>query len=1105
MLRPAAQHAVVLAVFAALVWAALTPKLHAADPLFVGNLALVVQNDVAEQLGLTPEQRTQLIELANRREDAALELAIAAKRLTAVERKRRLAQFVAESERLGAAILTPSQASKLKALQLQQDGFAALGRPDIAAAIDLTDQQREQVDQLMRQRQQELATANQQRKAVVRALYERRLNRLLTEPQRRGWERLTSVNPDQFPPAAEAEVAAGDLETNGQTESGRSAASDTTPSEDGLKFNFRYAAWDIVLEWFADNADLSLVLDSTPPGTFNYSDNRVYSPADAIDLLNSVLLTKGYTLVRRDRMLLLINLEDGIPPNLVTAVPLQELDRRGEFELISCLFPVQAITPDEAADEIQDLIGPQGNIQVLPKARQVLVTETAGRLRTIRNILNAIEDPESDRNQEITAEELRHILPEQALVVIRQMLGLPEDQNASPDGTLRMIPDPLGTRLMLTGTPQMVRKVGEILKLIDIPTPASEGGILATPQLEVYSVNSADPESVLKVMQTLLDSEPGVRLASDAKTGNLIAMGLPSHHATIRATLEQMERDGQTIEVLKLRYIDPQLAVLSVNKLFGVTEGVGNPPRVDADITTSQLLVRGTKAQVEQIRTLLDKMGETGEVGDELKDRTRNVRLIPLTGGQADSILQKAGAIWPSLRPNPIRQVTPSEAIRSVLPRSIPQRDPPRDIQQNDAIPAKPADDRQQQPPPQESADALTDHHRSTLAMALMPVTVQVQADPTESDKRSSDETAERPAIVITKGSNGLLIASQDLEALNEFEDLLLSLADREVGSKQEFAVFYLRHATAAAAKAVLNEVLGGGSDSAADGEGGAAGGLLGSLAGAALGDSGGGLVGSLLGLGGDGAATSYTATGSYNLVAENRLNCLIVQANSDDMLLIEQLLEIIDQRMSPQPVETIPSPRLIPVVNTNAEEIAELVRTAFSSRMASSPGQPRQPTPEEFIRALRGGNRSRDSGRNREREEAQSRMTVSVDKRRNALIVAAPDALFAEVKQLVSQLDQVDPELAETTRIITLRQADRELVRRTLSTLVGQPQEISKNASSRQESAARPASGGGATPARPGQQQRPPAANRPRGGGEAEAMRRLEFLRAIQQRQNNK
>ena len=36
-----------------------------------------------------------------------------------------------------------------------------------------------------------------------------------------------------------------------------------------------------------------------PKGTFNYTDDRQYTPAQAIDLLNNVLATKGYLLVRR--------------------------------------------------------------------------------------------------------------------------------------------------------------------------------------------------------------------------------------------------------------------------------------------------------------------------------------------------------------------------------------------------------------------------------------------------------------------------------------------------------------------------------------------------------------------------------------------------------------------------------------------------------------------------------------------------------------------------------------------------------------------------------------------------------------------------------------
>ena len=62
------------------------------------------------------------------------------------------------------------------------------------------------------------------------------------------------------------------------------------------------------------------------------------------------------------------------------------------------------------------------------------------------------------------------------------------------------------------------------------------------PQLVIYRISIADPESVLKVMQTLLVGEPDVRLAIDPKTGSLVVLALPSQHATIiRPTLEQYE------------------------------------------------------------------------------------------------------------------------------------------------------------------------------------------------------------------------------------------------------------------------------------------------------------------------------------------------------------------------------------------------------------------------------------------------------------------------------------------------------------------------------------------------------------------------------------
>ena len=362
---------------------------------------------------------------------------------------------------------------------------------------------------------------------------------------------------------------------------------------------------------------------------------------------------------------MLVNLEDGIPPNLVSDVPLDELDQRGEYELIRVLFPLRNMTPEQAAAEIQPLLGPQGSVVVLPQARQVQVTETGGRLRTIRKVINAVERP--DRGDAGVREfEVKYLAIDDVLPVLRQMIGIPDEAFSTPDGSLHLTKDSSNHKVLARGTPEQLARLKELLGLLDVPDAAT--GIAGTPQLEVYPITTADPEGVLKVLETLLEGEPGIRLAVDPKSGYLVAFARPAQHATIRATIDQMQQDARQIAVIPLTTVDPQIAVLAINKLFGGTDKEPNPtaPRVDADPTTRSLMVRGTTDQLDQIRGLLRQLGES-EDGDARRERG-NVRLLPLTGSAARAAISQLEDIWPTLRTNQIRVVTPSQAIPTYRP-----------------------------------------------------------------------------------------------------------------------------------------------------------------------------------------------------------------------------------------------------------------------------------------------------------------------------------------------------------------------------------------------------------------------------------------------------
>ncbi|GAB6165941.1 hypothetical protein JCM19992_19410 [Thermostilla marina] len=1334
------------------VWGSAT-SVNAAEREVVGVLAIAAEPDVAESLGLTDNQRTQLQELIDRYESDALDMASSLRDLSPDQRRAKLAALRREAEREGLALLSIQQRAKLEQMRLKREGLSALVDSSLADRLNLSDDQRARIRELLEKREQAVMSLEDEAEADrLRREYEVQIAATLTDQQRRGLQQIvlgTAIEPnpeepaevpqqaadieapaapdeppapdglvqdtpetaaspeepdtpavaapetapegssepspdesasptaetdstqptpndsatgeDSGPQAGESATDATNGESEGETEAESSepattvpeemehpaetnpgaahpaqqpasesaeataddqAAAESTegvsepvpapateetspPSESGsaspstpeevaaepqgameqpesgsesaadtagdsseavvpeaeiasegtsdeneltdsphlpgddvqLRFNFRYQPWDEVIEWLADQAGLSLVMDAPPPGTFNYVDDRAYTPAQAIDLLNSVLLLKGYVLIRRDRMLIVINTEDGIPENLIDTVSLDDLDDRGEYELVSVLFQLRRLSPEQAEAEVSKLLGPQGKITVLPNSRQLFVTDTAGRLRTIRKVIEASENPTLVAGSEVRTFDLNPNLVEQTLTVLRQLLGIAPDQTASEDGTFRFALDPTGHRLLVTGTPEVLDRVEEILREID---PSATGGAMAalsaTPQLEVFPVTSADPESVLQVVQTLMAGFPDVRLALDPETGNLIAWARPAQLATIRATLDQMQEDSRLVEVIPLRVVDPQVAVLAINKLFGIdTESTEdkNLPTVDADLSTRQLLVRGSRSQIEQIRELLQKMGETT---DASSSPAGAIRTIPMSVDEAQTLLKQIQEIWPQMGDNRLQLVTPSAVVPTMRngEGTAPEEAEEQSIRaeridlgfsgsptlllgtrrSSDADSGSQSN--QQRPeggfrgfpgggfpgggfpgggfrPPfggfgrPEGGDrdhdrfrgsqfsaaeghvaetaTRTGASRSLFRFAAQTNEVEPESpDGVEADGASepaNDDRSEgdsgKPPIVISVTPEGLVIASEDIEALNRFEDLVRTMVSGGAADRGPQLVFYyLKHAKAEQVAVVIDQILGGGTLTNGTSSGGG-GSLIGDMARMAFGDIGGGLVGSLL----EDDGVSLTPSDTIQITPDSRLNALIVQAYPSDLELIEKILKVLDRPDSPEEVLVEPKTVIIPVENTQAEEILAILKEVYQDRLVqSSSSRGGAPSPEQIMQLLRSRGGGGRGGTNQ--EEEQQKMALSVDSRTNSIVVSAPEPLMSEVKELIAQLDQkAATDSDETMQVIPIGNANPDAIRDALSALLGEGVGFGSSSRSRssQSSSSRPSS----------------------------------------------
>jgi Spy/CpxP family protein refolding chaperone len=188
-----------------------------------GILGLLRSEAVQKELKLSDEQRELIRELADEvrtkiREQFSgfdfrklRDMSDQERQKLFEEGRRKMELIAKEAEETLELVLEPHQLKRLKQLQLQREGVFAIGRPDIAKQLGLSEQQiakvRELIESLRPDREKMREVFRQGRDAVRKYFAEREERRkeaekqileLLTPEQRKKWEGLIG-EPFEFP------------------------------------------------------------------------------------------------------------------------------------------------------------------------------------------------------------------------------------------------------------------------------------------------------------------------------------------------------------------------------------------------------------------------------------------------------------------------------------------------------------------------------------------------------------------------------------------------------------------------------------------------------------------------------------------------------------------------------------------------------------------------------------------------------------------------------------------------------------------------------------------------------------------------------------------
>lgn len=941
-------------------------------------------------------------------------------------------------------LLTADQQKQLRRVYVENYGLFALADDRVADDLKLSEEQRDQINELLAERRQQESNdelSSEERDTMLQQS-EDKLLAVFSQQQLKIWEQQ-SGSADQ-PDAAVATQSPESPES--EDNQAATAPATTTPAENpdayasfgsgadrpgqrtlSFSFNFRHAPWERVLQMFADGTGLTLDMQRVPPGTLSHLDQREYTATRALDIINGYLIRKGFGIVEKDGFLIVVNLDEQLDQSLVPEVTLDDLRKSGEeqvvgdHQIVTVRVPVEGLDTARTAQEIEALLGPWGSMIALTQSQLIMVTDIGANLRRIMGLLESASRPDE---LVFTPYHLKHIDVEEAEPLLLTQFGMRQaatnvsaaaegrryrdsrsrdDRSPSPPAptvsveTLQVASDVRTNSLLVTGTPAQHLLVKTILTAVDVSESPDGTALSRTGRrgkyLRVYDVSSADAREVTKTLDAIM---PGIVVNEDGRNGKIHIMATEREHEEVDQLIRQLDGAGgrQSVAVIPLIKMDPLMAAATLRSLF-VSEG-DEAPTLETDLYGRRLIVRGSPEQVTQIKAVLAQLGEDGS-GVRPPSQNGLRRRYSLQGRSPDEFLRILQDTWEDSEPNPIRIVVPARSgpvkQRRTLDGEVPQSS-------EDTTHLKPSGE-------SKASDTSAAADLPTTALETTYVAMAMQED---EPLDTIDD------VVITVLGDDLLLTSNDAEALDRLEELLDSL-QQTLPYRTRWTIFYLQSADATETADMLAQIFP--SSSVASTAASTGGSILGSLTNSLSG------IGSSLadatGLGGLGESPQ-----TLRIIPDIRSNSLLIAGPDAVLKDVWAMLNVLDSNDLPQSLRDMEQ-RTITLEHADIDNVAGILRDVYKPLLeAQDTGRQQQQNP--FAAMLGGGSSNK--------ETKTVRMTLGVDRQTSSLVISSSQEIFNDVKELVETLDKNALSANRRIRVVQLRGVDPATVQTSLTGL---------------------------------------------------------------------
>jgi type II secretory pathway component GspD/PulD (secretin) len=370
------------------------------------------------------------------------------------------------------------------------------------------------------------------------------------------------------------------------------------PDEKGMvEFNFANQKWLGVLEWLARISNMSLDWQELPGDYLNLTTQRKHTVRETRDLINCHLLERGYTLLPVGDRLLVAKI-DKLNPSLVPRVRPEELAERDPYEWVKVSFRLDWMLAEDAVKEYEPMKSPHGKLTALTATNRLEAMDAVKNLQDIYEVLQEEQLGKGDQGL-VRVFHLEHTSAESVVEQVRELMGLESKSSSSSKGPpgpmtpdqmraaaeamkhaqeaakkggapskptpkIQLIANKQENSILAVAPPDKLAIIEQAILALDVPRDHRGFRDRAMIRVEVYFLESIEPEPLIKTLEELGDFDYYTRLQADKENNAIIAYASLADQLTIGELIAKLDQGSRGPEVIQLETLRAESAARSI-------------------------------------------------------------------------------------------------------------------------------------------------------------------------------------------------------------------------------------------------------------------------------------------------------------------------------------------------------------------------------------------------------------------------------------------------------------------------------------------------------------------------------------------------------------